>query len=58
MSLGDYSESRNYASEASEAGVVWFGDIRLPSLAVSLLRRAGLMSRWVYAGTVIDDGYR
>lgn len=58
VSLGDYSESRNYASEASEAGVVWFGDIRLPSLAVSLLRRAGLMSRWVYAGTVIDDGYR
>ena len=58
VSLGDYSENRNAASEASQAGAVWFGDVRLPNLALTLLRRAGLTSRWAYAGTVIDDGYR
>lgn len=54
-SLGDYSISSG--SSAGQRSALWFGDIRIPQLASSLLHAAGLMSRWAYAGTVIDDGY-
>ena len=54
-SLGDYSISAG--SSTGQGTGLWFGDIRIPQLAYTLLRTAGLMSRWVYSGTVIDDGY-
>ena len=54
-SLGDYSISSG--NSAAQSSALWFGDIRIPQLAYSLLQAAGLMSRWAYAGTVIDDGY-
>lgn len=54
-SLGDYSYSA--ANTTNQGSALWLGDIRIPQLAYSLLSAAGLMSRWIYAGTVIDDGF-
>ena len=54
-SLGDYSISSG-KSESSGNGI-WFGDIKIPMLAYMLLQQCGLVSRWVYKGTVIDDGH-
>ena len=56
-SLGDYSISSGGSSSESAGATLWYGDIRIPQLAYALLRAAGLISRWAYAGTVIDDGY-
>lgn len=55
-SLGDYSVSNG--NSAGQSTGLWFGDIRIPQLAYALLQAAGLTSRWVYAGTVIDDGFQ
>ena len=55
-SLGDYSVSNG--NSAGQGTGLWFGDIRIPQLAYALLQAAGLTSRWVYAGTVIDDGFQ
>ena len=56
-SLGDYSVSNRTSDAESSGAALWYGDIRIPQLAYALLRSAGLISRWAYAGTVIDDGY-
>lgn len=52
-SLGDYSVSNG----GSNGEGLWYGDIRIPKLTHSLLTAAGLISRWAYSGTVIDDGF-
>lgn len=55
-SLGDYSYSSKVDSQ-SQGSAARYGDIRVPALAMPLLNAAGLIPRWVYAGTVIDDGH-
>ena len=54
-SLGDYSISASQSSSARSG--IFFGDIMIPTLAYTLLTQCGLISRWVYRGTVIDDGF-
>lgn len=54
-SLGDYSISASQSSSTRNG--IWFGDIMIPMLAYMLLQQCGLISSWVYRGTVIDDGY-
>ena len=55
-SLGSYSVSNGSGSSAgAEASLAYHG-IPISALAVSMLKRAGLMSRWVYKGTRLDNG--
>lgn len=52
--LGDYSISAGAGESSRTGAATWFGDAR--NIVLLLLRAAGLMSRWAYAGTVIDNG--
>lgn len=54
-SLGDYSISS--AASGSAGTPTFFGDVQIPAIVKPLLQSAGLMSRWAYAGTVLDNGY-
>lgn len=54
--LGDYSVTAQTASTASASASLMLNGIPVSKLAESLLRAEGLMSRWAYAGTVVDRG--
>ena len=54
--LGDYSVTAQTASTASASASLSLNGIPVSKLAESLLRAEGLMSRWAYAGTVVDRG--
>lgn len=54
--LGDYSVTAQTASSSSSSASMSLNGIPISTLAESLLRAEGLMSRWAYAGTRIDRG--
>lgn len=58
-SLGDYSVSSGsrQSTTSRESTSLTMNGIPVSALAYSLLKGAGLISRWVYAGTVIDNGF-
>lgn len=56
-SLGSYSVS-NGSSGSGRQGMVSSGGIPISTMTFALLKRAGLYSRWAYAGTWRDDGRR
>lgn len=53
--LGDYTISNSQSNSAGSG--LWYGDIKIPMLAYMLLQQIGLLGRWAYKGTVIDDGH-
>lgn len=58
-SLGDYSVSSGsrQSTTGRESTSLTMNGVPFSALAYSLLKRAGFISRWAYAGTVIDDGF-
>lgn len=56
--LGDYvySAQARGGSSTGRSSYLMLNGIPVSKLAESLLRQEGLMSRWAYAGTVVDRG--
>lgn len=52
--LGEYSYSKNYGSGNKSAPMLKLNGIPVSSLAVSQLRKLGLMNRWAYWGCSND----
>lgn len=54
--LGSYSVSNAHGSSSSTSEHLTVDGIPFSAMTKALLKRAGLMSRWVYKGTRLDNG--
>lgn len=55
--LGSYSVSNAHGSSSRESEMLTVHGIPFSAMTKSLLKHAGLMSRWVYKGTRIDNDW-